>query len=189
MITCRKYNLPSWWMAAFLPLILLLQGCMSSGVAIQWNSRKQVLDSEDSQVKMRAIQSQVFDTADRVKILRAAASTIQDLFFDITVLDEDLFLVAGKKWLNRNSVWVNSPTYSQYRTDQLLIFNTNFRDWGPFYHRMDLARISLTVRPKEQNRSLVRLSIQYNLRAIEDPETYQTFFKLMRQSLFRAEQE
>ncbi len=162
---------------------------MSAGVAIQWDSRKQVLDSEDSQVKMRAIQSRVFDTADRVKLLRAAASTIQDLFFDIAVLDEDLFVVAGRKWVSSNSGWANWPTYSLYRTDQLLLFNTNYRDWGPFYHRMDLACITLTVRPREQNRSLVRVSLQHNLRAVEDPETYQTFFRLMQQSLFQVGQE
>ena len=189
MTAHRKYKLQYLCVTVFVPLFMLFQGCMSAGTAIQWNSRKQILDSEDSQVKMRTIQSQVFDTTDRAKILRAATATIQDLFFDITVLDEELFVVSGKKWLNENAGWANHPSYYLYSTDELMIFNTNFRNWGPFCHRKDLVRITLTVRPKEETRSLVRVSIQYNLMAIEDPETYQKFFRLLRQSLFLSEQE
>ena len=166
---------------------LMFQGCaMQWGAEIQWSSQSQILMSEDSQVKLRSIQSRVFDTTDRAKILRAAIATMQDLFFDIDVVDEELGIVSGKKWFNQDSDWADHPTYYLYETDELIIFNTNFRSWGPFNYRTDLTRMTVTVRPKEKTRSLVRASVQYNIRAVEDPEMYQKFFKTLSQSMFLA---
>jgi hypothetical protein len=171
--------------ALVLLVSLMFQGCaMQWGAEIQWNSRSQILMSEDSQVKLRSIQSRVFDTTDRAKILRVAVATMQDLFFDIDVLDEELGIISGKKWFNHNSSWADHPTYYLYETDELLIFNTNFRSWGPFNYRKDLTRMTITLRPKEKTRMLVRASVQYNIRAVEDPEMYQKFFKTLGQSLF-----
>jgi hypothetical protein len=173
--------------ALVLLVSLMFQGCaMQWGAEIQWDSRSQILMSEDSQVRLRSIQSRVFDTTDRAKILRAAVATMQDLFFDIDVLDEELGIISGKKWFNRESPWADHPTYYLYETDELLIFNTNFRSWGPFNYRKDLTRMTITVRPKEKTRLLVRASVQYNIRAVEDPEMYQKFFKTLSQSLFLA---
>ncbi len=166
---------------------LMFQGCaMQWGAEIQWSSESQILMSEDSQVKLRSIQSRVFDTTDRAKILRAAIATMQDLFFDIDVVDEELGIVSGKKWFNNDSDWADHPTYYLYQTDELIIFNTNFRNWGPFNYRTDLTRMTVTVRPKEKTRSLVRASVQYNIRAVEDPVMYQKFFKTLSQSMFLA---
>jgi hypothetical protein len=171
--------------ALVLLVSLMFQGCaMQWGAEIQWNSQSQILMSEDSQVKLRSIQSRVFDTTDRAKILRVAVATMQDLFFDIDVLDEELGIISGKKWFNHNSSWADHPTYYLYETDELLIFNTNFRSWGPFNYRKDLTRMTITLRPKEKTRMLVRASLQYNIRAVEDPEMYQKFFKTLGQSLF-----
>lgn len=171
--------------ALVLFVTLLFQGCaMQWGADIQWNSRSQILMSEDSQVKLRSIQTRVFDTTDRAKIMRVAVATMQDLFFDIDVLDEELGIISGKKWFNHESTWADHPSYYLYETDELLIFNTNFRSWGPFNYRKDLTRMTITVRPKEKTRLLVRASVQYNIRAVEDPEMYQKFFKTLGQSLF-----
>jgi len=164
---------------------LMFQGCaMQCGADIQWNSQSQILMSEDSQVKLRSIQTRMFDTTDRAKIMRAAIATMQDLFFDIDVLDEDLGVVSGKKLFNYDNSWGKHPTYYLYKTDELIIFNANFRTWGPFNYRNDLIRITVTIRPKEKTRSLVRASLQYNIRAVEDPYIYQKFFKSLGQSLF-----
>ncbi|MCG2758951.1 MAG: hypothetical protein L6263_11025 [Desulfobacteraceae bacterium] len=164
---------------------LMFQGCaMQCGADIQWNSQSQILMSEDSQVKLRSIQTRMFDTTDRAKIMRAAIATMQDLFFDIDVLDEDLGVVSGKKLFNHDNSWGKHPTYYLYKTDELIIFNANFRTWGPFNYRNDLIRITVTIRPKEKTRSLVRASLQYNIRAVEDPYIYQKFFKSLGQSLF-----
>jgi len=163
---------------------LMFQGCaMRWGTDIQWNSQSQILISEDSQVKLRSIQTRVFDTTDRAKIMRAAIATMQDLFFDIDVLDEDLGVVSGKKIFNNDNSWRNHPTYYLYNTDELIIFNTNFRTWGPFNYRNDLIRITVTIRPKEKTRSLVRASLQYILGLLKSL-IYQKFFKSIGQSLF-----
>jgi len=161
------------------------QGCaMQWGAELQWNSKSQILMSERSQVRLRSIQSRVFDTTDTLRIMKAAIDVMQDLYFDIDVLDEDLGLVSGKKHYRSGSMWVNSPTYYTYQTDELIIFNTNFRTWGPFEYRRDLTRMTVTIRPKETTRSLVRVSVQYNLRAVEDLEMYQKFFAALERSMF-----
>ncbi len=168
---------------------LMFQGCAMRWMAeIQWDSKDQILMSEDSQVKLRSIQTRMFDTTDRTKIMRAAVATMQDLFFDIDVLDEDLGIVSGKKLLDNSYGWKNNPTYYLYKTDELLIFNTNFRTWGPFNYRNDLTRMTVTIRPKEKTRSLVRASLQCKSRAVEYPELYQQFFKTLAQSLFLSAQ-
>ena len=175
--------------ALVLLVSLMFQGCaMQWGAEIQWNSRSQILMSEDSQVKLRSIQSRVFDTRDRAKVLRAAVASMQDLFFDIDVLDEELGVVSGKKWFNHDSAWSDHPTYYLYNTDELILFNSNFRTWGPFKYRNDLTRMTVTVRPKEETRLLVRASVQHNIRAVEHPEMYQAFFKTLQQSLFLSAQ-
>jgi hypothetical protein len=165
------------------------QGCMMEwGAELQWNSRSQILMSESSQVKLRSVQSRVFETTDRNRIIKAAIAAMQDLFFRIDVLDEDLGLISGKKMYNSGSSWADHPTYYGYKTDELILFSTVFRTWGPFEFRRDLTRMTVTVRPKEKTRSLVRASVQYNLRAVEDPEMYQKFFKTLEQSMFLSSQ-
>lgn len=164
---------------------LLFQGCgIQYGSEIHWSSESQILMSESSQVRLRAVQSRVIESTDRTKILRAAVATMQDLFFDIDVLDEDLGVVSGKKLYNEKDPWADNPTYYFYQTDELILFNTNFRTWGPFNYRNNLARLTVTVRPKETTRSLVRASLQYNMRAVEDPDIYQSFFKSLNNALF-----
>ena len=168
---------------------VICQGCaMQWGAELQWNSRNQILMSERSQVRLRSVQSRVFETTDKVRLMKAAVAAMQDLFFRIEVLDEDLGIISGKKMYNLDSGWADNPTYYGYKTDKLIIFNTIFRTWGPFQYRSDLTRMTVTVRPKETTRSLVRVSVQYNLRAVEDPEMYQKFFKTLEQSMFLSSQ-
>jgi hypothetical protein len=164
---------------------LMLQGCMAQwGAELQMDSKSQILMSNSSQVRLRSIQSRVFDTTDRFKIMHAAVAAMQDLYFKVDVLDEELGVISGKKLFHEDDDPITDPTYFRYKTDELIIFNTNFRSWGPFRYRNDLARITVTVRPKEETRSLVRASVQYAIRAVEDPEMYQKFFRTLEQSLF-----
>lgn len=167
----------------------MLLGCMHQwGSELQMDSKSQILMSDSSQVRLRSIQSRVFDTTDKRKIMDAAVAAMQDLYFDIDVLDEDLGVISGKKLFHDDDKPVTDPTYYAYRTDELIIFNTNFRTWGPFNYRRDLTRMTVTVRPKEETRSLVRASIQYAIRAVEDPGMYQKLFKMLEQSLFLSGQ-
>jgi len=168
---------------------LMLQGCMTQwGAEFQMNSKSQILMSNSSQVRLRSIQSRVFDTTDRFKIMHAAVAAMQDLYFKVDVLDEELGVISGKKLFHEDDDPVTDLTYYLYKTDELIIFNTKFRSWGPFKYRDDLTRITVTVRPKEETRSLVRASVQYAIRAVEDPEMYQKFFRTLEQSLFLSGQ-
>ncbi len=150
----------------------------------QWESRDQIWLSEASQVKVRAAQSRIFDTTDRLKTLRALLSTFQDLGFAVEVLDEDLGIVSGKKFEDYEAPQWDDPSYFTYRDDGLLILTRQFRSWGPFYHRSDLVRLTATVRPRGEQQLVVRASAQYYLKAIESPEPYQQFFRTLEQALF-----
>lgn len=164
---------------------LFLQGCSTQwGAQIQWNSADQILMSEDSQVKLRSLQTRVIDTQNKADLMRQIVATMQDLFFDIDVLDEELGIISGKKLYRSSDGWANDPTYAYYKTDNLIIFSRNFRTYGPFQYRNDLIRLSVTLRPRGDKQYLVRASIQYNLRSVEDPELYQAFFKTFEQSRF-----
>ena len=167
---------------------LLMQGCaLQWGADIQWDSRDQILMSERSQVKMRAIQTEVFDTTDKMLVMRAVIDTMQDLYFNIDVLDPKLGLISGKKLHQSGSKWQDDPTYYRYQTDSLIIFSMGvFRTYGPFQYRSDLTRMTVTIRPRGETQLMVRASVQYDLHAVQDPEFYQKFFALFRQSLFLA---
>lgn len=177
--------------APSVPLLLLplaFAACMEpyeSRHEGQWNSSDQVLMSEASQVKLRAAQSRVFDSTDRERILTAVVATLQDLGFMITVVDEQLGIVAGKRFEElEGSGLLYDPTYHLYSSDSLLAFSRSFRTWGPFYHRDNLVRVTVTVRKRNEGQSVVRATAQYYLRAVEDPEPYQRFFRALEGSLF-----
>jgi hypothetical protein len=150
----------------------------------QWESRDQIWLSEASQVKVRAAQSRVFDRADRLTTIQAVVSTCQDLGFVIEVLDETLGIVSAKKFDDYEPSLLSDPSYHLYRDDGLLIVNQHFRSWGPFYHRSNLVRLTVTVRPRGDKQLVVRASAQYYLKAIESPEPYQQFFRTLEQALF-----
>lgn len=202
--------------ACFALLALLPAGCSPYEWRHenQWESRDQIWLSEASQVKVRAAQSRLFDTADRLKTIQAVVSTCQDLGFTVEVLDETLGIVSGKKfddyespfyYVDRNaghlevdktgiiseknfggygSLPQRDSSYYQYRDDGLLILTRQLRSWGPFYHRSNLVRLTVTVRPRGETQLVVRASAQYYLKAIESPEPYQQFFRTLEQALF-----
>ncbi len=59
--------------------------------------QKNILEANDSQVKLRSIQSRVFDYTDRNRMLRTIIATLQDLGFVIDDADENLGTVSGTK--------------------------------------------------------------------------------------------
>ena len=59
--------------------------------------QKNILETSESQVKLRSIQSRVYDTADRDRLLRTIIATLQDLAFVIDDADVDLGTVSGTK--------------------------------------------------------------------------------------------
>jgi len=150
----------------------------------QWDSHDQIWMSEASQVKLRAAQSRIFDTADRRRVLTALVSTIQDLDFMVEVLDEELGILSGTRFVaSEGEPWLD-PTYHIYSDKSLLMFTKRYLGWGPFHHRSDLVRLTVTVRKRNDTQVVVRASAQFYLRAVEEPELYQQFFRALEQALF-----
>lgn len=71
-------------------LVLLVAGCAPS--------TKHILSSSESQVKLRSIQTRVFDTTDKPKAMRSVIATLQDLGFVIDKADDVLGSVSATKW-------------------------------------------------------------------------------------------
>jgi hypothetical protein len=168
-------------------LCLLLQGCPTPYELRhenQWDSREQIWLSEESQVKVRAAQSRVFDTMDQRRLLRIIVSTMQDLDFKLEVLDEELGTVSGKKYVDNEQTYATDLTYLLYQPNTLLFLTRNYRTWGPFHHRDNLVRFTVTLRKRNDTQLVVRASAQFYLRAIEDPVPYQKFFRTLEQALF-----
>lgn len=75
---------------------LLALVCLTTSVGcVPMNQR--LLDSEQSQLQTRQIQSRAFDTTDIEKTLRAAIATLQDLGFVVDKADLDLGTVSATK--------------------------------------------------------------------------------------------
>jgi hypothetical protein len=152
---------------------------------VQWDARSQIWLADVSQVKVRAAQSRVFDTHDRRAMLEAVVALFQDLGFQIEVLDETLGIVSGKKFVELEKPRIGSdPSYLHYDDESLVVFTRSYRQWGPFWHRSDLVRLTVTVRPRNEQQLLVRASAQFYLRPIEDPEPYQQFFAALERARF-----
>ena len=111
---------------------------------------RQVLETQESEVRLRSIQSRIFETTDTNKTLRAVIAALQDLGFVVDKANASLGVVSATK-------------LSGY-----------------------VLRITVSVRPRGESQVLVRANAQYNIQAIEDPESYQRFFDALAQSMFLA---
>jgi len=60
---------------------------------------------------------------------------------------------------------------------------------GPFWHRSDLVRLTVTVRARNEKQLVVCAAAQFYLRPIETPEPYQNFFRTLEQALFVGRQQ
>lgn len=171
---------------ASVPVGLLLAGCLTPFEArheSSSDSRDQIWMSETSQVALRAAESRVFDTSDRIRILSAIVATLQDQGFMIEVLDEELGIVSAKRFDPSEDVPWPDPTYHTYDDDAPLLFNKTYATWGPFYHRVNMVRATVIVRRRGESQSVVRANAQFYLRAVEDPEPYRRFFDALEQAL------
>ena len=66
-------------------------------VACQTDSRQQILETDQSQVSLRSIQSRMFDTSDQSLTVRTVIATLQDLGFTIDKVDNDIGVVSATK--------------------------------------------------------------------------------------------
>lgn len=148
------------------------------------HSESQIWLSEESQVKVRNAQSRVFDSIDEIGMIEAVVATLQDIGFQIEVLDETLGIVSAKRFLDiERPADSELPTYLLYDEEALVVLNRSYRTWGPFQRRSDLVRLTVTVRPRNESQLIVRASAQYYLRPVEEPEAYQQFYAALEKSL------
>ena len=76
---------------AVLCLLTMLTGCATTA--------NKAFEMKESQVKLRSIQTRVFDTTDKKKMIQTVISTMQDLDFVIDDADIMLGSVTGSKFI------------------------------------------------------------------------------------------
>jgi len=147
------------------------------------DARDQIWRADESQVMLRNAQSRVFETQDRARLLAAIVATMQDLGFMVQALDPDLGIVSGVRFDPTEGDGTFDPTYHLYDDQSLLVLTRTYRSWGPFLHRADLVRITVTVRRRNEKQLVVRANAQFYMRAVEQAEPYQRFFTALEQAM------
>ncbi|GAI49144.1 unnamed protein product, partial [marine sediment metagenome] len=89
------------------------------------SSQSQVLAAHESQVKLRSMQSRIFDTTDKIKTLRTAMATLQDLGFVIDKADDVLGSVSATK-LDRYAVRITINVRPHGETQMLVRANAQY---------------------------------------------------------------
>jgi len=108
MIKIKKY----WACCVILFLVSGSLGCVSTA--------NKAFQADESQVKLRSIQTRAFDTSDKEKMMRTVISTMQDLDFIIEKADLTLGSVTGTKFTN-NMVVTMTVTVRPRGEKQLLV--------------------------------------------------------------------
>jgi hypothetical protein len=147
------------------------------------DARDQIWRADQSQVMLRAAQSRLFDSVDRARLLTAIVQTLQDLGFMIEELDTKLGIVSASRFDRMEGDGAFDPTYHLYDDQSLLLLTRTYRSWGPFFHRADLVRATVTVRQRNEKQTVVRASAQFYMHAVEQSEPYQRFFAALEQAL------
>lgn len=99
--------------AALLSLSVLFQGgCATS-------SQERLLALDESQVKLRSMQTRAFDTEDKEKVMRSVIATMQDLDFVLEKADQTLGTVTGMKF--RGNVTIRMTVSVRAREKQMLV--------------------------------------------------------------------
>ena len=86
---------------------------------------REVLATNASQVKLRSIQTRVFDTTDRDRMLRMVIATLQDLGFIVDKADNVLGAVSASK-LNRYTLRMTVTVRSRGETQLLVRANAQY---------------------------------------------------------------
>jgi hypothetical protein len=134
---------------------LAAAACIASLASCQSPPERGVLTSPESQLKLRSIQTRAYDTTNRQTVMRGVIATLQDLEFMIEAADAALGTVSARKFLLVRGMAVASD-----------------------------MTMTVTVRPRGEKQMLVRLNAEFNRKAVEDPEVYQSFFVALGKSLF-----
>lgn len=98
--------------------ILCLAGCATTA--------QRAIDSEQSQVQLRSIQTRAFDATDKEKMLRVVISTLQDLEFVIDRADLSLGSVTASKFTKRTLLKMTVTVRPRGETQLLVRANAQF---------------------------------------------------------------
>lgn len=109
--------------AAFVTVFLLSLPLVFTGCA---TTTQRVLDTDQSQVKLRSMQTRAFDTTDKEKMLRVVISTLQDLDFVIDRADTELGSVTGSKFTNNTLLKMTVTARPRGETQLLVRANAQF---------------------------------------------------------------
>lgn len=137
------------WLFILLWPTILLTGC----AAVPDDA---VLGDANQQLKLRSIQSRVYETTDKTAVVRNVIATLQDLDFLIESADLGTGTVSARKFSMKGM--------EKY---------------------IDL-KITVSVQPKGEMRTVVRANAEHNNKLVEDPAPYQNFFTALSKSLFLA---
>jgi len=101
-------------------------------------TQKNILETREPQVKLRSMQSRVFDIADQNQLLRTIIATFQDLGFVIDDAEETLGTVSGTKlsgYALRMTVSIRPRGASQMIVRSSLQYNlTTIEDPEPYQY-------------------------------------------------------
>lgn len=78
--------------------LMFMLFAMIFGAAGCASTSDRLLDSSESQVKLRSIESRAFDTTDKLAVMRAVVSSMQDLGFIVSKADDAIGTVSGTKF-------------------------------------------------------------------------------------------
>ena len=136
-------------LTAAIAALIAFSGCTSS--------KEQLLKMDESQVKLRSMQTRAFGTTEKDKMLRTVISTLQDLGYIVNEANEVIGTVSAR------------TTHIKYK----------------FLEKKKYPLlITVTVRPRGETQLLVRANAQYNQKAVENPLVYQNFFTVLEKSIF-----
>lgn len=93
--------------------------------ACQTTSMNQVMETSESQVQLRQMQTRAFDTTNRTKTLRTVIATLQDLGFVIDKADDELGTVSGTK-LDGYSLRMTVTVRPRGKTQSLVRANATY---------------------------------------------------------------
>jgi len=98
--------------------LLLFTGCATT--------TQRVLDTDQSQVQLRSIQTRAFDTTDKTKMLKVVISTLQDLDFVLDRADLELGSVTASKFTNNTLLKMSVIVRPRGETQLLVRANAQF---------------------------------------------------------------